>query len=93
MSSRSYFRYWGKAKPQDGGAAQFHLLPYHCLDVAAVGLQYLRRPPVLRRLLCQQFHWKDEAALEGWVAFWLTMHDLGKFSEAFQSQCPVHLPS
>lgn len=93
MSSRSYFRYWGKAKPQDGGAAQFHLLPYHCLDVAAVGLQYLRRAPALRRLLCQQLHWKDEAALEGWVAFWLTMHDLGKFSEAFQSQRPVHLQS
>ena len=25
-------------------------------------------------------------SLDGWVAFWLTMHDLGKFSEAFQSQ-------
>jgi CRISPR-associated endonuclease/helicase Cas3 len=29
----SYFRYWGKAKKGD----RFHLLPYHCLDVAAVG--------------------------------------------------------
>ena len=88
MSSKSYFRYWGKAKPQDGGAAQFHLLPYHCLDVAAVGLQYLRRSPAFSRLLCQQLHWKDETVLEGWVAFWLAMHDLGKFSEAFQSQRP-----
>jgi CRISPR-associated endonuclease Cas3-HD len=88
MSSKSYFRYWGKAKPQDGCAAQFHLLPYHCLDVAAVGLQYLRRSPAFSRLLCQQLHWKDETVLEGWVAFWLAMHDLGKFSEAFQSQRP-----
>lgn len=30
----SYFRYWGKAE-KDGTA--YHLLPYHCLDVAAVG--------------------------------------------------------
>lgn len=28
-----YFRYWGKAE-KDG--ARYHLLPYHCLDLAAV---------------------------------------------------------
>ena len=28
-----YFRYWGKAE-RDG--ERYHLLPYHCLDVAAV---------------------------------------------------------
>ena len=30
----SYYRYWGKADRETG---QYHLLPYHCLDVAAVG--------------------------------------------------------
>jgi len=29
-----YFRYWGKAE-RDG--VRYHLLPYHCLDVAAMG--------------------------------------------------------
>ena len=29
----SYFRYWGKAE-KDG--ERYHLLPYHCLDVADV---------------------------------------------------------
>ena len=29
----SYFRYWGKAEKDGPG---YHLLPYHCLDVAAV---------------------------------------------------------
>ena len=29
----SYYRYWGKTA-KDGS---YHLLPYHCLDVAAVG--------------------------------------------------------
>ncbi|WP_346350609.1 HD domain-containing protein [Oceanimonas sp. AH20CE76] len=37
--SASYFLYWGKASKdkKDSGAADYHLLPYHCLDVAAVG--------------------------------------------------------
>ncbi|WP_220496077.1 HD domain-containing protein [Pseudoalteromonas sp. SG41-5] len=37
MSIPSYFKYWGKAKkdPLQSGA-DYHLLPYHCLDVAAV---------------------------------------------------------
>ena len=29
----SYFRYWGKAEKDGPG---YHLLVYHCLDVAAV---------------------------------------------------------
>lgn len=30
------FRYWGKARVTEGGTIDYHLLPYHCLDVAAV---------------------------------------------------------
>lgn len=30
-----YFRYWGKAE-KDG--SRYHLLPYHCLGVAAVSI-------------------------------------------------------
>jgi CRISPR-associated endonuclease/helicase Cas3 len=29
---KSYYRYWGKAEKDGLGC---HLLPYHCLDVAA----------------------------------------------------------
>ncbi len=36
---RTYYRYWGKAE-KDG--ARFHLLPYHCLDVAAVVFQMIQ---------------------------------------------------
>jgi len=32
MERKSYFRYWGKAEKDGVG---YHLLPYHCLDVAA----------------------------------------------------------
>jgi len=88
MSSKSYFRYWGKARPQDCGGVQLHLLPYHCLDVAAVGLQYLRRAPAFRDFLGSRMHANDKLAQEQWIAFWLAMHDLGKLSESFQSQRP-----
>jgi len=41
MTSDAYYRYWGKASKQategETSAKQYHLLPYHCLDVAAVG--------------------------------------------------------
>lgn len=35
------FRYWGKADPTYPGEPKWHLLAYHCLDVAAVGVEYL----------------------------------------------------
>ena len=35
---KSYFKYWGKVERQeDGKERDYHLLPYHCLDVAAAG--------------------------------------------------------
>jgi len=34
----NYYRYWGKAKAADDSGPDFHLLSYHCLDVAAVGV-------------------------------------------------------
>lgn len=33
MSEAAFYRYWGKA----GDEGRYHLLPYHCLDVAACG--------------------------------------------------------
>ena len=81
--------YWGKARPTVGQehAAQWHLLDYHCLDVAAVGVEALRRLPALQALLSTRLGLAPEPTGH-WVAFWLTLHDLGKFAESFQSQCP-----
>lgn len=80
------FDYWGKAKPFSPVGAQWHSLPLHSLDVAAVGLQYLRQSPQLKALLRESFAFENDAALEAWLVFWLALHDLGKFSAAFQSQ-------
>ena len=84
----TYFRYWGKAAPNYSGEPKWHPLAYHSLDVSAVGIEYLRRSPSVRALLMHELRIDDERALEGWIGLWLALHDLGKFSEAFQSQAP-----
>ena len=84
----SYMRYWGKAKKaHDEDGADYHLLPYHCLDVAAVGMEYLSLHDSLSWFFCEQLACTKSDWLN-WAAFWLALHDLGKFSEAFQSQKP-----
>lgn len=88
MNTASYFRYWGKADPSYRAEPKWHPLAYHCVDVAAVGIEYLRRTPSIRTLLMRELRIEDERTLEHWMAFWLALHDLGKFSEAFQSQRP-----
>ena len=84
----TFWNYWGKARPAEGSTAAFHLLPYHCLDVAAVGAAYLDAAPGLRRWLCDKLGAASDADLVAWLSFWLCLHDLGKFAEAFQGQRP-----
>ncbi len=85
-AGQRFYRYWGKARPPVASAAAYHLLPYHCLDVAAVGRVFLQRSPGLWRWLSLGIGTNEETML-GWIGFWLALHDLGKFSEAFQGQC------
>ena len=87
MNEARFFKYWGKARPSDGNLSPHHLLAYHCLDVAAVGRVFLNRSPGMRRWLANAVGVNNAVAVD-WVCFWLALHDLGKFSEAFQSQCP-----
>jgi len=76
----SYFRSWGKAE-KDG--ERYHLLPYHCLDVAAVGWLLLDPEKPLCRRLAAQLEIAPEQ-LRQWVVFFLCLHDIGKFATAFQ---------
>ena len=80
-------RYWGKADPNYPDGQKWHPLAYHSLDVAAVGIEYLNQEAVISDWFVEQLHC-DRAAWVQWAAFWLSLHDLGKFSEAFQSQKP-----
>jgi len=82
----SYFGYWGKARPPSGEGEPYHLLPYHCLDVAAVAYIFVGRHPSFRKHMMAVTRIDTEERLLVWLAFWVALHDLGKFSEAFQGQ-------
>lgn len=85
-TAASYFGYWGKAKKDSEQAGlDYHLLAYHSLDVAAVGIEYLSQHHFLTQFFCEQLGCQKVDWLN-WAGFWLALHDLGKFSEAFQSQ-------
>lgn len=80
----SYFKYWGKAKKdseQEG--ADYHLLPYHCLDVAAVGALLLAPKKKLTKDLAEFLGMSPED-VKNLIVFLLVFHDLGKFTSAFQ---------
>jgi len=80
--SRDYYGYWGKARPE--GEVAYHLLPYHCLDVAAVGHVLLTRDVVLMGMVARAVGMSAEKA-KRFVLFLIALHDLGKFADAFQS--------
>ena len=82
-----YYRYWGKARPDRTGGASYHLLPYHSLDVAAVGRTLVNLDQKLRQRLVRKTG-LNETVLVPLVTFLLSLHDLGKFAEGFQNLRP-----
>jgi CRISPR-associated endonuclease/helicase Cas3 len=82
-----YFHFWGKARPESSTGARWHPLPYHCLDVAAVGQVLLARDERLRHTLAKIADLPERQVVR-WVPFVLALHDLGKFSVPFQCQVP-----
>jgi CRISPR-associated endonuclease/helicase Cas3 len=80
-----YFRYWGKTDRDD--TSGYHLLPYHCLDVAAVAKLFLERFDLFRRRLASTLNLTEEALIQ-LACFFLSLHDIGKFSAAFQGLSP-----
>ena len=84
----AFYRYWGKAKKSpDSEGADYHLLAYHCLDVAAVGWHLLTP----RGKLCQRLSAELDVEpewLQAWFCYCLMLHDLGKFFRAFQNLSP-----
>lgn len=86
-SARRSMRYWGKARPGIGATAAYHPLPFHCLDVAAVGQVYLDANPKLLGFFAGGLGLSSTQTRE-WLRFWLALHDLGKFAVTFQGQRP-----
>lgn len=82
---KSYFKYWGKAqKDETIEGSDYHLLPYHSLDVAAVGFCLLDADKALARSLAD-FLEIPPKQLQSLFSYLLSLHDLGKFTSAFQA--------
>ena len=80
--------YWGKTQGND-----YHPLPYHALDVAAVGLVWWEASPAIRRAFLQAFLVDESQTrqLRAWLLFFLALHDLGKLDVRFQLKAPAVL--
>ena len=75
---------------QDNYAA-YHLLPYHCLDVAAVAKCWWEASPSLRQQFSQTMQIENEEQAKAWVLFFVALHDLGKLDIRFQCKAPSAL--
>ncbi|WP_347331183.1 CRISPR-associated helicase Cas3' [Marinimicrobium locisalis] len=80
----AYYRYIGKAQSPEGMAASCHLLPYHLMDVAAVGKCALKADPRLASDLAG-FLELEPGEVQSLFVFGLLLHDLGKMTASFQS--------
>jgi len=81
----TFYRYWGKAFPLKEVVPSYHLLPYHCLDVAAVGKALLDNQPALLQQLANLSGINNTSFLD-WITFLLAIHDVGKFADGFQNK-------
>ncbi|MDP3480679.1 MAG: CRISPR-associated helicase/endonuclease Cas3 [Desulfoprunum sp.] len=80
MELETYYRYWGKAEKE---GSNYHLLPYHCLDVTAVASVWWAASPAIRRSFLLQSNLPEEQ-VRAWVLFFIALHDYGKFDVRFQ---------
>ncbi|PSJ46954.1 CRISPR-associated helicase/endonuclease Cas3 [Zobellella taiwanensis] len=82
----SYFRYWGKARKDDQQPGEdYHLLPYHCLDVAACGWVLLSDDYPWVKTLAEELGVTPDQLRRIFI-FFLCLHDIGKFARTFQGQ-------
>lgn len=89
VTLRYVWGYWGKARPTDKAAYQWHPLAWHCLDVAACVQELLRARPGLLRSLVRALG--PDATIEGAIILATLLavaHDVGKFGERYQAQSP-----
>ncbi len=65
----------------------YHLLPYHCLDVAAVAAVWWDNSSAIRHSFIHESD-IDKALLRAWILFFVALHDYGKFDVRFQRKAP-----
>ena len=85
--SNNYYKYWGKAKKRDNGSYDYHLLVYHCLDVAAVASVWFDRSKFLQNAFCD-IGKNSAEEMKAWLLFFIALHDVGKTDLRFQLKVP-----
>jgi len=87
MENKAYFKYWGKARKEGEEGSPHHLLPYHCLDVAAVADEWWNTSQALQRLFVESSGLND-VQVKAWLLFFIALHDYGKLDMRFQLKAP-----
>ena len=88
LSTELMYQNWGKANNTDNQSiSPYHLLVYHCMDVAAVGHVLLQKDKHLLNRFTEITFLDDETAIN-LITFHLAIHDIGKFSDRFQNLRP-----
>ncbi len=82
-----YFHYWGKARKENEQGALYHLLPYHCLDVAAVADAWWEQSGALQSSFVNVTEISAQQT-RAWVLFFIALHDYGKLDMRFQLKAP-----
>jgi CRISPR-associated endonuclease/helicase Cas3 len=88
---KTYLLYWGKTSSTSQESQthpEYHPLPFHCLDVAAVAETLLGKDSLIKT------RFKRIAELDPilpLIRFFVALHDIGKFSVRFQNLNPFLL--
>lgn len=89
MTNPKYIsQYWGKAPNLGDPGPQYHPLPYHSLDVAAVASALLNQIPNLCRKLSTFAGIDNTVDFGRWMMLFCALHDIGKFTQSFQNLRP-----
>ena len=84
IENLDYLRYWGKTnKSTKNIINNYHLLAYHCLDVAACGYYIIENNIFDSKDILQKCGITGTDA-ENWLIWFLASHDIGKFARGFQ---------
>jgi CRISPR-associated endonuclease/helicase Cas3 len=92
MRAEPYLQFWGKALGERLGEPLWHPVAYHNLDVAAVADVLLRRNPRRLSAMARMLGASNDATRVFLVAM-IALHDIGKFSSAFQAKAPEFYPN
>ncbi len=65
----------------------YHLLPYHCLDIVVCGYLLVKQNCYQLTTLLTEIEILAEQVAE-WFAYFLALHDIGKYASNFQNKCP-----